>query len=107
MIYQNKDVYSGKWKNGEKDGKGTYVFFETGMKYVGEFKNGQMVTGKWLYPDGSFFQGNFDNNKPKGKGCWNFANGNTVDGDYTQIKRADVDSENEIKLAWKSRQLAN
>ena len=103
MIYMNKDIYSGNWKNGEKDGNGTYVFNETGMKYVGAFKNGQLVQGKWLYPNGSYFQGNFDNNKPKGKGTWHFANGNAVAGDYTQIKRADVEAENEIKLAWKTR----
>ena len=48
MIYANKDVYSGQWKGGKKDGQGTYVFNETGMKYVGEFKNGQLVKGRWL-----------------------------------------------------------
>jgi hypothetical protein len=40
MIYTNKDVYSGQWKNGKKEGRGTYVFHETGQKYVGQFKNG-------------------------------------------------------------------
>ena len=40
MIYTNKDVYSGQCKNGKKEGKGTYMFQETGQKYVGQFKNG-------------------------------------------------------------------
>ena len=102
MIYINQDVYSGQWKAGKKEGPGTYVFFETGMKYVGTYKGGQIVTGKWLYPNGSYFEGNFDNNKPKGRGKWNFENGNVVEGDYTQIKRADVESENDIKLTWKT-----
>ena len=62
---------------------GTYVFNETGMKYVGIFKGGQLVTGKWQYPNGAYFEGNFDNNKPKGKGNWHFTNGNMVGGDYT------------------------
>ena len=62
MIYENEDVYSGSWKEGKKDGNGTYIFKETGMKYVGTFKNGQMVTGKWLYNNGTYFQGAFDNN---------------------------------------------
>ena len=35
MTYLNKDVYSGSWANGKKDGQGTYIFFETGEKYVG------------------------------------------------------------------------
>ena len=60
------------------------------------------MSGKWLYPNGSHFDGGFDNNKPKGRGKWNFENGNVVEGDYTQIKRADVESENEIKLSWKT-----
>ena len=83
MIYENKDIYSGNWRAGDKDGQGTYVFNETGMKYVGTFKAGQLVKGKWLYPNGSYFEGNFDNNKPKGKGTWHFCNGNEVVGDYT------------------------
>ena len=55
MTYLNKDVYSGNWANGKKDGQGTYIFYETKEKYVGTFKNGQLVTGKWLYPNGSYF----------------------------------------------------
>ena len=62
MIYENEDVYSGQWKDGKKDGNGTYIFKQTGMKYVGQFKNGQMVNGKWLYKNGTYFEGNFDNN---------------------------------------------
>lgn len=62
MIYVNKDIYSGQWKNGKKDGQGTYIFNDTGMKYVGTFKCGKLEQGKWLYPNGSFFEGCFDNN---------------------------------------------
>ena len=91
MIYVNQDVYSGQWKKGKKDGKGTYIFKETGMKYEGTFKNGQMVKGKWKYSNGTYFDGNFDNNEPKGNGSWHFDNGNVVQGCYTQIKRADVE----------------
>ena len=61
------------------------------MKYVGTFRQGNIVSGKWVYPNGSYFEGNFDNNMPKGYGKWHFKNGNQVDGLYTQIVRADVD----------------
>lgn len=101
MTYTNGDIYSGNWVNGKKEGQGTYIFNKTGEKYVGQFKNGQLVNGQWRYPNGSYFAGNFDFNKPKGQGCWNFANGNKVEGTYTQVKRADVDGD-EIKLAWKT-----
>lgn len=102
MIYANKDIFSGQWKLGKKDGEGTYIFQETRMKYVGQFKAGQLVSGKWLYPNGTYFEGNFDNNQPKGHGKWHFENGNVVEGDYQQIKRADVEAENVIKLSWKT-----
>jgi hypothetical protein len=101
MTYLNKDVYSGNWADGKKDGQGTYIFFKTGEKYVGTFKKGQLTTGKWLYPNGSFFEGNFGHNQPKGAGSWSMANGNVVTGTYSQTTRADVEG-NDIKLAWRT-----
>ena len=99
MTYRNKDVYSGNWKNGEKDGKGTYVFEKTGQKFVGTFMQGQMIKGKWIYPNGTCFEGGFDNNKPKGQGVWSFENGNKVTGTYRQIHKVD-DVANDIKISW-------
>ena len=101
MIYVNKDIYSGQWKNGKKEGQGTYISNDTGMKFVGAFKGGNLINGNWIYPNGTFFEGNFDNNQPKGEGKWHFENGNVVRGLYTQIVRADIDNQ-EIKLAWKT-----
>ena len=43
MTYKNADIYSGMWANGKKDGQGTYIFDETKEKYVGTFKNGNLV----------------------------------------------------------------
>jgi radial spoke head protein 1 len=83
MTYKNEDIYSGNWREGKKHGTGTYVFKETGMKFVGKWESGQIVNGEWKYPDGSKFNGTFDNNKPKGRGKWVFNNGNVVEGDYT------------------------
>jgi hypothetical protein len=45
-----------------------------------------------LYPNGTFFKGNFENNLPKGNGRWTFQNGNSVDGIYLQKKRIDTES---------------
>lgn len=101
MTYSNQDVYSGQWKEGKKHGAGTYVFFQTGMKFVGKWSAGQIVSGEWRYPNGTRFEGQFDNNKPKGKGKWLFQNGNVVEGVYTQTKRAEQ-VEDDIKLTWKT-----
>jgi hypothetical protein len=64
------------------------------------------VKGQWLFPNGTYFEGVFDNNKPKGKGLWNFSNGNLVRGEYFQTS---VPGETEeellnpaIKLSWTS-----
>ena len=99
MQYDNKDVYSGSWSGGKKEGRGTFIFFKTGQKFVGEWRKGQMVSGKWVYPNGTCFSGTFDNNKPKGAGEWSFANGNKVEGTYKQTMRVDVD---DFKLTWKT-----
>jgi hypothetical protein len=32
FTYLNKDTYSGWWAFGKKEGKGTYVFADTGMR---------------------------------------------------------------------------
>ena len=82
MHYINGDIYSGMWKSGKKDGKGTYIFEQTKMKFIGMFKAGKLCDGKWIYPNGSYYEGSFDNNQPKGDGKWNFANGNVVAGQY-------------------------
>jgi hypothetical protein len=40
--------------------------------------------GKWIYPNGMYFEGKFENNKPKGEGKWVFKNGNVLLGEYDQ-----------------------
>jgi len=82
MSYSNEDVYSGNWCAGQKEGQGTYIFYATKQKYVGKFFKGQMQQGQWQYCDGSYFEGCFDNNMPKGAGHWNFKCGNVVAGCY-------------------------
>ena len=102
MTYTNQDVYSGTWKDGLKHGQGTYVFYSTGMKFVGNWVKGKIAQGEWRYPNGTKFVGKFDNNKPKGKGKWIFINGNVVEGEYNQKKHAHIDQGDDIKLTWKT-----
>ena len=93
FTYPNGDVYSGWWKFGEKEGTGTYSFKSTGMKIFGQWKNGQCDQGKWIYPNGMYFEGTFENNKPKGQGKWHFKNGNVLDGTYEQKPKSAEDEE--------------
>jgi len=57
FTYPNGDVYSGWWKFGEKEGTGTYLFKSTGMKLFGQWKMSSIETGKWIYPNGMFYEG--------------------------------------------------
>ena len=77
-------MYSGWWKYGNKEGYGTYLFKETGMKMAGNWEKGQLHDGRWIYPNGIYFEGGFENNKPKGDGVWHFKNGNTLAGTFEQ-----------------------
>jgi len=84
FVYPNGDVYSGWWRFGEKEGTGTYTSKRTGMKMFGEWSAGQIKSGKWFYPNGVYFEGKFENNKPIGEGSWHFKNGNKLEGAYAQ-----------------------
>ncbi len=83
----------GWWKYGSKEGIGTYVFYDTKMKIYGEYVNGNIERGKWIFPNGTFYEGAFQNNQPNGQGTWFFKNGNEATGSYTQSKATDEEGE--------------
>jgi radial spoke head protein 1 len=93
FIYPNGDIYSGWWRFGEKEGTATYKSKATGMKMQGEWKEGEIQTGRWIYPNGVYYEGTFANNKPDGSGTWNFNNGNSLQGVYTQKPKEAGDDE--------------
>ena len=73
---------------------------------MGEWQNGEFATGKWVLPNGNYFEGGFAKNQPNGKGKWTFQDGNTMEGEYSQTEEeketAEGDRKMEIKLTWKS-----
>ena len=104
---KTKDLYSGSWKNGLKHGKGTFIFYDTKMKIVGDWFNGQIIKGRWIFANGTYFEGKFENNYPKGEGVWHFVNGNVVKGEFThEIKEIEAEAKGKGKQAtvidWKS-----
>lgn len=59
------------------------------------------MNGRWTYPNGTYFEGDFENNKPKGMGRWHFHNGNVLEGCYNQVIVPAEDNKSlDIKLAW-------
>jgi hypothetical protein len=105
-VYANKDIYSGWWTFGKKQGQGTYTYSETGTKLVGEWTENQFVKGRWIFPNnGTYYEGAFTNNKPNGDGVWNFSNGNIAPGNYKQtiIPNEDPDDKKvNLKLEYQS-----
>ena len=81
------NVYSGSWKYGVKQGHGEFIYEKTKMKIAGEWENGKILKGKWIFPNGTYFEGPFVNNFPKGEGVWHFTNGNTVKGSFGQEQK--------------------
>ena len=56
-----------------------------------------MKTGRWIYPNGTYYEGNFANNKPDGKGTWYFKNGNVMQGSYAQKDEEPGEGEEEAE----------
>lgn len=96
FTYASGDIYVGQWKSdgnkpGKKHGKGSYSYAKDGTKLVGDWVEGKIVSGEWIFPNGTFYSGKFRYNKPWGKGVWVFKNGNQLTGEYIQKEQANDD----------------
>ncbi len=98
--YKNGDVYSGSWAGDVKSGNGTYVFAKDRSQLVGDWNNGSLTAGKWVFEDGTNYHGQFRNNKPIGKGVFYFPNGNQQEGEYVEVGD-DEDEEAPKTLVWR------
>jgi hypothetical protein len=38
------------------------------MKLYGQWRNGNIEKGKWIFPNSTFYEGIFENNQPNSKG---------------------------------------
>ena len=36
------------------------------MKLIGEWKENTIIGGRWIFPNGTYYEGKFTNNKPNG-----------------------------------------
>jgi len=91
FTYANGDIYVGQWQSGKKHGRGSYSYAKDGTKLVGEWVQGKIVSGEWIFPNGTFYSGAFRYNKPFGKGVWIFKNGNQLTGEYIQKEQPNED----------------
>ena len=78
--------YTGDWKNGMRDGFGTY-FYSDGAKYIGEFKQNS-ISGKGTYTwaDGSKYTGDWLNYERHGSGTYYYTDGTIEKGRWEHNK---------------------
>ena len=75
-VWPNGDMYVGFWKNGLKDGEGTYTWSGGKMKYDGTYKNGlQDGWGIFTWTNGDQYEGEFKKDEMDGKGTVTLARG--------------------------------
>ena len=73
--------YVGEFKNGIWNGQGTFTFADG--KYVGEFKNGELHgQGTLTYTDGSKYVGEWKDNKKHGQGTYTGTDGGNYVGGF-------------------------
>jgi len=85
MYYNNGGWYAGQWDNGSwaGEGSGKYIF-DDGSCYEGSYKNGERHgTGVYTYASGSCYTGNWVNGERNGIGTMHYANGGWYTGLWT------------------------
>lgn len=86
-LLSNGDQYEGEYKNGLRDGTGTY-FFKNGHRYIGNWKTGlKHGKGKFHYPDGSSYEGEWCKDLKQGFGIYTYLNLDRYEGNWFQGKR--------------------
>ncbi|XP_019601241.2 radial spoke head 1 homolog isoform X3 [Rhinolophus sinicus] len=96
--YVNNDTYTGEWlAHQSRHGQGTYVYAETGSKYVGTWVNGQQEGAAQLIHLNHRYQGKFVNKHPFGPGKYVFDIGCEQHGEYrlTDVERGEEEEEEE------------
>ncbi len=89
MYYESGNKYKGTFKNGKKSGEGTFIY-KSGAKYKGSWSNDKMDgIGTYIYADGRKYVGSFSNGKMEGKGKMYDSNGSlTEEGSFLDGKIA-------------------
>jgi hypothetical protein len=86
IINTNKGKYVGEWKDGKKQGQGTFTYGKgkwEGEKYEGEFKDGyRHGQGTYTWSDGDKYAGEFKDDKPNGQGTYTWSDGRKYEGEF-------------------------
>lgn len=82
------DAQTGECTHGDcENGKGRYIY-PNGDKYIGEFKDSKLDgRGVYTFKNGNVYRGQFKNNMRHGYGTYRWVNGDTYIGEYEDNKR--------------------
>lgn len=82
MVFSNGNRYDGEFKDGRRNGCGTYSF-TNGKRYIGQFKADQFDgLGIWLLGDGNRYVGAFKDNRCHGEGIFLLKDGTSKQGTW-------------------------
>jgi len=83
VTYRDGDVYDGQWsEDGKKNGNGKLIFANKAI-YTGQFKDGFFDgSGVLMQPDGAKYEGDFQVGKYHGYGVYNASNGMKYEGQF-------------------------
>lgn len=98
--YANGDIYSGVWDGGLKHGEGTFLVKADESQLAGHWHKGAFVSGKWIWKDGTCWEGPFKAGKPCGRGVFYFPNGTHQPGEYI-AEGDEEDPDAELVHKWR------
>lgn len=82
---KNNSIYNGYWLNDMPEGEGEESFPD-GSRFKGYYKNGQKVSGKFQWEDGSYYEGELENDKFQGRGLYFWSEGRSYTGEWYEGK---------------------
>ncbi len=85
---RNGTFFRGYMKNNmPHHGKGKFIYAD-GSAYEGDYQDGKKHgKGKFIYASGNTYEGDYQDGKPHGKGKFSYANGTTYEGDHQDGKQ--------------------
>ena len=86
--YKSGDMYKGEWKDGKKEGKGIYIYYND-KKFEGIFKEDKIFEGNGYiyYENGDIYNGEIKNGMKNGKGKIIYYNNNKYEGEWKNDKK--------------------
>ncbi|MCC6410381.1 MAG: caspase family protein [Saprospiraceae bacterium] len=82
MLFTTAHLWSQCVSGDCRDGEGM-VKFKSGASFTGQFSNGEMVSGTYVYANGDQYTGTFKDGKREGKGTYSYASGNIFEGQFS------------------------